>query len=118
MKKKKIKNRNPSALPAKSRKSSGPMKNKKDKRKSNKTSDEDDNYGSNLTIGPIQIIDPTCLKCYNGDEYWYKNGMRHREDGPAIEWADGTKFWYYNGEEIVCDSQEEFEKIIKLRMFW
>jgi hypothetical protein len=28
---------------------------------------------------------------------WYLNGELHREDGPAIEWADGTKSWYLNG---------------------
>lgn len=41
------KNRNPLAIPAKSRKSAGPMKNKKNKRKSkkNKTKDYlDDNF--------------------------------------------------------------------------
>jgi len=29
---------------------------------------------------------------------WYnENGQQHREDGPAIEWADGTKSWWING---------------------
>jgi hypothetical protein len=28
---------------------------------------------------------------------WYLNDKLHREDGPAVEHADGTKFWYrYN----------------------
>ena len=31
-------------------------------------------------------------------EKWYKNGKYHREDGPAIEWADGSKEWWVNGE--------------------
>jgi hypothetical protein len=26
------------------------------------------------------------------------NGQRHREDGPAIEWSNGTKEWYLNGK--------------------
>jgi hypothetical protein len=26
------------------------------------------------------------------------NGELHREDGPAIEWANGRKEWYYRGE--------------------
>ena len=34
----------------------------------------------------------------NGDKEWYQNGQRHRTDGPAIEWTDGTKFWYQNGK--------------------
>ncbi len=29
-------------------------------------------------------------------EKWYKEGKYHREDGPAIEWIDGSKFWYKN----------------------
>ena len=29
---------------------------------------------------------------------WYLNGKRHREDGPAIECSNGTKFWYLNGK--------------------
>ena len=29
-------------------------------------------------------------------KYWYLNGNLHREDGPAIEWGNGTKFWYLN----------------------
>ena len=32
-----------------------------------------------------------------GTKVWYLNGERHRENGPAIEYADGTKFWYLNG---------------------
>jgi hypothetical protein len=29
---------------------------------------------------------------------WCIDGKLHREDGPAIEWADGTKSWYLNGD--------------------
>ena len=32
-----------------------------------------------------------------GKEKWYHNGLLHREDGPAVEWVDGTKQWYQNG---------------------
>ena len=34
----------------------------------------------------------------DGSKLWYINGERHCEDGPAIEDADGTKAWYINGE--------------------
>ena len=34
-----------------------------------------------------------------GNKHWYnKNYRLHREDGPAIEYADGTKAWYLNGK--------------------
>jgi len=35
----------------------------------------------------------------NGDKHWYLNGKRHREDGPAIEYADLDKHWYLNGKK-------------------
>jgi hypothetical protein len=31
-----------------------------------------------------------------GDKRWYFNGKLHREDGPAIEYANGTREWYIN----------------------
>ena len=34
-------------------------------------------------------------------KHWYKNDKRHREDGPAIEDADGSKEWYKNGKKIL-----------------
>jgi hypothetical protein len=44
-----------------------------------------------------------CLKHYieidkNGTERWYFNGQLHREDGPAVIYADGTQMWYRNGK--------------------
>ena len=35
----------------------------------------------------------------NGDKYWFINDVRHREDGPAIENFNGVKWWYLNGKE-------------------
>ena len=32
-----------------------------------------------------------CVKYANGDKRWFKKGELHREDGPAIEYADGEK---------------------------
>ncbi len=33
-----------------------------------------------------------------GIKEWYKNGLRHREDDPAVEYPNGTKCWYKNGK--------------------
>ena len=33
----------------------------------------------------------------DGDKFWYQNGQLHRTDGPAVEWSDGTESWYQNG---------------------
>ncbi len=34
----------------------------------------------------------------NGDKEWCINGRLHREDGPAIEYANGDKKWWVDGE--------------------
>ncbi len=34
----------------------------------------------------------------DGSKEWWLNGERHREDGPAAEYMDGSKEWYLNGE--------------------
>jgi len=31
---------------------------------------------------------------------WYLNGKHHREDGPAVEYSDGTKEWYLYGKQM------------------
>ncbi len=35
-----------------------------------------------------------------GDQKWYLDGKLHREDGPAIIYADGREAYYVNGKLI------------------
>jgi len=40
---------------------------------------------------------------YNdGAKEWWLNGKFHRVDGPAIEYLDGFKVWYLDGVEYNC----------------
>jgi hypothetical protein len=41
--------------------------------------------------------DGPAIEYASGDKCWYLNGRRHREDGPAIEYVSGSKAWYLNG---------------------
>jgi hypothetical protein len=34
----------------------------------------------------------------NGDRSWWLNGQRHRESGPAVEWANGHREWHLSGK--------------------
>ena len=43
------------------------------------------------------MLEYTVRVCDNGGTHWYLKGLRHREDGPAIEWPNGRKEWYLNG---------------------
>ena len=36
----------------------------------------------------------------SGYNSWYINGQLHRLDGPAVEWSDGSKYWFITGKEL------------------
>jgi len=48
---------------------------------------------------------------YNTYEY-YKGYLVHRENGPAIEWDNGDKSWYFEGKKF---SEKNYYKIINLK---
>lgn len=55
---------------------------------------------------------------FGGDIFWWCDKRTlHRLEGPAIEYANGSKFWFYRGKCIPCSSQRDFEKYIKLLAF-
>ena len=45
-----------------------------------------------------------------GTKVWYQNGHCHRTDGPAIMWPDGRKWWYLNDMLL---SEDEFKEAVK-----
>jgi len=51
--------------------------------------------------------DGPAVEWWDGSKEWYLNGKLHREDGPAVEWWDGDKSWYLNGRSY---TEEEFKK--------
>jgi hypothetical protein len=48
--------------------------------------------------GLLHRLDGPAIEWANGHKEWYQNGKLHRLDGPAIEWANGTKEWYQDGK--------------------
>ena len=55
-------------------------------------------YYSDKKMTVLHREDGPAVEYSDGSKLWYINGERHCEDGPAIEDADGTKAWYINGE--------------------
>src|SRR5205807_7037317 len=41
---------------------------------------------------------PNYIHRLDGTGEWYQKGLRHRLDGPAIEYYDGSEEWYQNGQ--------------------
>jgi hypothetical protein len=37
--------------------------------------------------------------CTDRTEWRTEDGKLHRDDGPAVEYADGTQVWYINGQK-------------------
>jgi len=54
----------------------------------------------------------------NGDKIWCMNNQIHRLDGPAIERVGDEKQWWINGKQINCETQKEFERLLKMKAFW
>ncbi|WP_202416734.1 hypothetical protein [Duganella qianjiadongensis] len=50
----------------------------------------------------------------DGDIYHYKNGRLHREDGPAVETAEGGKEWFLNDISFTEDEFNDWKQKRKL----
>jgi hypothetical protein len=61
--------------------------------------------------------DGPAVEYVNGDRSWFIYGKRHRMDGPAVEWGDRME-WWINGERLDCNTQEEFQRLMRLKGFW
>ena len=47
-----------------------------------------------------------------GTKEWYHNGLHHREDGPAVEFPSGMHKWCLNG--IVFSQQRYYKRLAEL----
>ena len=59
-----------------------------------------DDYGTKRWFlnGKFHREDGPAIEYADGTKSWFLNDRLHREDGPAIERADGTKEWFLNGK--------------------
>ena len=61
-------------------------------------------YYSDKEMTILHRLDGPAVEYPNGTKFWYVNGQRHRIDGPAVEYADGrTKFWFLDGKRHRLD---------------
>ena len=55
-------------------------------------------YYSDRDMTILHREDGPAIEWADGDKFWYINGKFHREDGPAVEYTNGSKSWYINGK--------------------
>lgn len=49
--------------------------------------------------GQLHRLDGPAVEYKDGSKYWFKNGEIHREDGPAVENVSG-QHWYLNDKKV------------------
>lgn len=47
--------------------------------------------------------------------HYYYNSKLHRTDGPAVEYSNGTKWWYLNDKRITEEQHKLYTDIMKLK---
>ena len=56
-------------------------------------------YYSDREMTVLHREDGPAIEYVNGSKEWYINGLLHREDGPAVEWYNGDREYWINGEK-------------------
>ena len=76
---------------------------------------EVDKYGDKRyynSEGQRHREDGAAIEFANGDKFWWINNKLHREDGPAIECAIGSKLWLLNSKQV---TEETVRKLGKMK---
>jgi hypothetical protein len=74
-----------------------------------------DQYGTKLYFrrdGSLHRENGPAVEYADGSKFWYRDGQCHREDGPAAEWASGVKSWFLNGKQYL---EAEFNAAISAK---
>ena len=59
--------------------------------------------------------DGPAVEYANGDKYWYLNNLCHRIDGPAVDWVNGEKYYYLISKK---SSYEDWLAIKDFQLLW
>jgi hypothetical protein len=60
-------------------------------------------YYKDKAMTVIHRLDGPAIERADGTKYWYVDDKRHRIDGPAMEYADGYKAWFVDGKRHRLD---------------
>jgi len=66
----------------------------------------------------IVFPDNTKLKIINGDQFWYCDGVLHKEFGPAVIYKNGTREWYEHGVRHRNDGPAVICMVKGVREWW
>jgi hypothetical protein len=89
----------------------------KDPRAQRSTTDE---FGTiyHYKNGLYHREDGPAIEFLSGEKQWWLKGMRHREDGPAVELPDGEVYYWYKDKRIEASNHKEFEQHKRMLSFF
>ncbi len=76
-----------------------------------------DGFCSYWKNGERHRVDGPAIIHADGSHLYFINGKLHRLDGPAIDTVNCKEWWYQN-TKINCFSQKEYERRLRLKAFW
>jgi len=62
--------------------------------------DETKFYYKDKRMNILHRLDGPAVEYTDGHKEWWVDGNKHRLDGPASEWSNGVKFWYVDGKVL------------------
>ena len=65
----------------------------------------------------LHRLDGPAVEYANGTKEWWVEGKRHRLDGPAVEYANGSKEWYVEDKHHRLDGPA-FERSDGYKAWW
>ena len=68
------------------------------------------------SAGQLHRTDGPAIEYADGTKWWYIHGQLHRTDGPAIERANGTKYWWFNDQQYTEEEYYSKEFQVKIVM--
>jgi len=60
-------------------------------------------YYADKAFSILHRDDGPAIEWSDGDKSWFFDGKRHRLDGPAVHRLNGTKIWYVDGKRHRLD---------------
>lgn len=66
----------------------------------------------NLNCRQLDRNDGPAVEYADGGKLYYKNGQLHNESGPAIQWANGDRYYFLNDVEV---SEETVRNLGKMK---
>jgi hypothetical protein len=56
--------------------------------------------------GNYHRLNGPAIEWRDGTEYWYRHGKLHRDDGPATNWPPGQEEWHKDGVKYEPSAHE------------